>query len=66
MIGLALAPGAIVRHEASEHRRDQFSGLDRPLRCFARRDFSVSDAFSLSPQAHDCELRRFQVSVARA
>ena len=50
-----LGEGAVACHEASEHWRDQFSGLNCPLRCFARRDFSVSDAVSLSPQALDCE-----------
>jgi hypothetical protein len=65
MIRRALAK-ARARHEASELSRERSSGLNRPLRCFARRDFSVSNAVSLSPRQFDCEPERFQVSVARA
>ena len=62
MIRLALAK-ARARHEASEHWRDQFGGLNRPLRCFAREDFGVSRA-ALGVAGSSIEPDRFQVSIA--
>jgi hypothetical protein len=59
-----LRESAVASHEASEHWRDQFKGSIVPC-AVARRDFSVA-AHSPSPQALDCELEWFQVSVARA
>ena len=61
MIRLALAK-ARARHEADDHRRDEFRGLDRFLCRFARKDFRVSDEIAMQRRRQlDCEPDRLYV-----
>jgi hypothetical protein len=62
VLRLALAKAAIGRYEAGEHRCDQFSSLDRPLRCLVRKNFRIGDEIAVKRRRQlNCEFDRLVV-----
>ena len=62
MLRLALAKAAIGRYEAGEHRCDQFSRLDRHLRCLMRKNFRIGDEIAVKRRRQlNCEPNRLVV-----
>ena len=62
MLRLILAKAAIGRYEAGEHRCDQFSRLDRPLRCLVRKNFRIGDEIAVKRRRRlNCEPNRLFV-----